>query len=73
MVAAGLLPMEVQVISVSLPSLTMSSRDSMIGFPGGTERGETDFTRRSVNQAPLESHSAHGALIVNTEGWTHHR
>lgn len=26
----------------------------MIGFPGGTEREQTDFTGRSVNQAPLK-------------------
>lgn len=35
--AAGLLPMAVQVSSVSLPSLTTSSRLSMIGLPGGTD------------------------------------
>lgn len=36
MLEAGLLPMAVQVISVSFPSLTTSSRDSMIRLPGGT-------------------------------------
>lgn len=39
MVAAGLLLMAVQVISVSLPSLRTSSRASMMGFPGGTVTG----------------------------------
>lgn len=42
MVAAGLLPMAVQVISVSLPSLRISSRASMMGLPGGTTTGCTD-------------------------------
>lgn len=37
MEAAGLLPMAVQVSSVSFPSLTTSSRLSMIGLPGGTD------------------------------------
>lgn len=41
MVEAGLLPMAVQVISVSFPSLTISSRDSKIGLPGGTGRRST--------------------------------
>lgn len=36
MEAAGLLPIAVQVSSVSFPSLTTSSRVSMIGLPGGT-------------------------------------
>lgn len=40
MVAAGLLPIAVQVSSVSLPSLTMSSRDSMMGLPGGTGKSK---------------------------------
>lgn len=33
--------MAVQVISVSFPSLTISSRDSKIGLPGGTGRRST--------------------------------
>lgn len=37
MEAAGLLPMAVQVSSVSFPSPTTSSRLSMIGLPGGTD------------------------------------
>lgn len=44
MVAAGLLLMAVQVISVSLPSLKTSSRASMMGLPGGTTRGHTNQT-----------------------------
>lgn len=44
MVAAGLLLMAVQVISVSLPSLRTSSRASMMGLPGGTMTGHTILT-----------------------------
>ena len=45
MVAAGLLLMAVQVISVSLPSLRTSSRASMMGLPGGTAAGDTNHTQ----------------------------
>ncbi|KAG7279252.1 hypothetical protein CRUP_010868 [Coryphaenoides rupestris] len=66
MVAAGLLPMAVHVISVSLPSRSTSSRASMMGLPGGTagnpiieardevlrEGNETEMTCTAMGSKP---------------------
>lgn len=48
--AAGLLPMAVQVSSVSLPSLTTSSWLSMMGLPGGTEPQQKQVGEATVGQ-----------------------
>lgn len=50
MEAAGLLPMAVQVSSVSFPSLTTSSRLSMIGLPGGTDPQRWQHLNMSASQ-----------------------
>lgn len=48
-----MLPMAVQVSSVSFPSLTTSSRLSMIGLPGGTD------TRQQQERSQGEAGMAH--------------
>lgn len=58
MVAAGLLLMAVHVISVSLPSLSTSSRASMMGLPGGTD----------TTQQPGHLQRAHVCVCVS-EWW----
>lgn len=60
MEAAGLLPMAVQVSSVSFPSLTTSSWLSMIGVPGGTER------HQHGNILHLHTHLSNGPHARNT-------
>ncbi|TNN73228.1 hypothetical protein EYF80_016559 [Liparis tanakae] len=71
MEAAGLLPMAMQVSCVSFPSLTTSSRLSMIGLPGGTEQREESGTHRRIVE--LWGYMRDGDSEDTEDGDTHTR
>lgn len=68
MEAAGLLPMAVQVSSVSFPSLTTSSRLSMIGLPGGTDPQQQQQSERPQHD---NIYTEYGYTITKYYGYKH--